>query len=225
MTWRVRQRNRTSGSPGPNQFRTLSLLHSDHGCQPRRSSEPSRQASQGTFRHGQSSPSPRPSCFPSRDPLFPLRLVSAGLGEWPWRARHPRHHQPHPAAGPTSSPRPRPRLPATTERGSCRRGRHPRICCEFHRPRTENPCRGFPSSSPWSRRAPGPGHRARELHGIVGDFMSSSENAGLTRCALQDFKSAATGVSAKAMRNELNSMIQKIDDPEYKKVRVSSCWR
>ncbi|SGY67949.1 BQ5605_C004g02829 [Microbotryum silenes-dioicae] len=32
-----------------------------------------------------------------------------------------------------------------------------------------------------------------------------------------DFKSAATGVSAKAMRNELNSMIQKIDDPEYKK--------
>ncbi|ORY54862.1 UTP-glucose-1-phosphate uridylyltransferase 2 [Leucosporidium creatinivorum] len=32
-----------------------------------------------------------------------------------------------------------------------------------------------------------------------------------------DFKSAATGVSAKAMRNELNAMIQKIDDPEYKK--------
>ncbi|SCV72596.1 BQ2448_4133 [Microbotryum intermedium] len=35
--------------------------------------------------------------------------------------------------------------------------------------------------------------------------------------SLRDFKSAATGVSAKAMRNELNSMIQKIDDPEYKK--------
>ncbi|GAA5841596.1 hypothetical protein JCM11251_004226 [Rhodosporidiobolus azoricus] len=32
-----------------------------------------------------------------------------------------------------------------------------------------------------------------------------------------DFKSAATGVSAKAMRNELNAMIQKIDDAEYKK--------
>ncbi|BGP18750.1 UTP-glucose-1-phosphate uridylyltransferase [Rhodosporidiobolus nylandii] len=32
-----------------------------------------------------------------------------------------------------------------------------------------------------------------------------------------DFKSAATGVSAKAMRNELNAMIQKIDDPEYRK--------
>ncbi|GAA6003513.1 hypothetical protein JCM5350_000900, partial [Sporobolomyces pararoseus] len=32
-----------------------------------------------------------------------------------------------------------------------------------------------------------------------------------------DFKTAATGVSAKAMRNELNAMIQKIDDPEYKK--------
>ncbi|GAA6054870.1 hypothetical protein JCM3770_004261 [Rhodotorula araucariae] len=32
-----------------------------------------------------------------------------------------------------------------------------------------------------------------------------------------DFKSAATGVSAKAMRNELNAMIQKIDDPDYKK--------
>jgi hypothetical protein len=37
---------------------------------------------------------------------------------------------------------------------------------------------------------------------------------------LQDFKSAATGVAAKAMRNELNAMIQKIDDPEYKKVRT-----
>jgi hypothetical protein len=36
----------------------------------------------------------------------------------------------------------------------------------------------------------------------------------------QDFKSAATGVSAKAMRNELNSMIQSIDDAEYKKVRL-----
>ncbi|CEQ43003.1 SPOSA6832_04869, partial [Sporobolomyces salmonicolor] len=36
---------------------------------------------------------------------------------------------------------------------------------------------------------------------------------------LQDFKTAATGVSAKAMRNELNAMIQKIDDAEYKKVR------
>ncbi|GAA5849486.1 hypothetical protein JCM3775_003209 [Rhodotorula graminis] len=32
-----------------------------------------------------------------------------------------------------------------------------------------------------------------------------------------DFKSAATGVSAKAMRNELNAMIQNIQDPEYKK--------
>lgn len=35
----------------------------------------------------------------------------------------------------------------------------------------------------------------------------------------QDFKSAATGVSAKAMRNELNAMIQGIDDPDFKKVR------
>ncbi|KAG0656051.1 UTP-glucose-1-phosphate uridylyltransferase [Rhodotorula mucilaginosa] len=35
--------------------------------------------------------------------------------------------------------------------------------------------------------------------------------------SLVDFKSAATGVSAKAMRNELNAMIQKIDDPDYKK--------
>ncbi|GJN88272.1 hypothetical protein Rhopal_001237-T1 [Rhodotorula paludigena] len=34
---------------------------------------------------------------------------------------------------------------------------------------------------------------------------------------LQDFKSAATGVSAKAMRNELNAMIQKIDDADYRK--------
>ncbi|KAM0752547.1 UTP-glucose-1-phosphate uridylyltransferase 2 [Meredithblackwellia eburnea MCA 4105] len=32
-----------------------------------------------------------------------------------------------------------------------------------------------------------------------------------------DFKTAATGVAAKAMRNELNNMIQKIDEPEYKK--------
>ncbi|KAJ8296198.1 putative UTP--glucose-1-phosphate uridylyltransferase [Rhodotorula toruloides] len=32
-----------------------------------------------------------------------------------------------------------------------------------------------------------------------------------------DFKSAATGVSAKAMRNELNAMIQGIDDPDFKK--------
>ncbi|KAM0792666.1 hypothetical protein ACM66B_002446 [Microbotryomycetes sp. NB124-2] len=32
-----------------------------------------------------------------------------------------------------------------------------------------------------------------------------------------DFKSAATGVSAKAMRNELNAMIQRIEDPEYRK--------
>jgi hypothetical protein len=35
----------------------------------------------------------------------------------------------------------------------------------------------------------------------------------------QDFKSAATGVSAKAMRNEIKAMIDKIDDPEYKRVR------
>ena len=44
----------------------------------------------------------------------------------------------------------------------------------------------------------------------------------ILRTLAQDFKSAATGVSAKAMRNELNSMIQKIDDPEYKKVRLSA---
>jgi hypothetical protein len=36
---------------------------------------------------------------------------------------------------------------------------------------------------------------------------------------LQDFKSAATGVAAKAMRNELNRMVQDItDDPEFKNV-------
>lgn len=43
----------------------------------------------------------------------------------------------------------------------------------------------------------------------------------LRGACLQDFKSAATGVSAKAMRNELNAMIQKIDDADYRKVRCA----
>jgi len=57
-------------------------------------------------------------------------------------------------------------------------------------------------------------------------FQSSRRVCSLTPSSLsngiQDFKTAATGVSAKAMRNELNAMIQKIDDPEYKKVSRSS---
>lgn len=35
---------------------------------------------------------------------------------------------------------------------------------------------------------------------------------------MQDFKSATTGVSAKAMRNELNRMVQGVEDPAKKKV-------
>lgn len=35
--------------------------------------------------------------------------------------------------------------------------------------------------------------------------------------SLQDFKSATTGVAAKAMRNELNKLASAIEDPNYKK--------
>lgn len=35
----------------------------------------------------------------------------------------------------------------------------------------------------------------------------------------QDFKSATTGVAAKAMRNELNGLVAGIDDPAVRKVR------
>ena len=35
----------------------------------------------------------------------------------------------------------------------------------------------------------------------------------------QDFKSATTGVAAKAMRNELNALVSGIDDPAVRKVR------
>lgn len=48
----------------------------------------------------------------------------------------------------------------------------------------------------------------------------------LLRCFLrapcfdaQDFKSATTGVAAKAMRNELNKMVAAIEDPVARKVR------
>ncbi|GAA6024325.1 hypothetical protein JCM10207_009266 [Rhodosporidiobolus poonsookiae] len=49
-------------------------------------------------------------------------------------------------------------------------------------------------------------------HAQTGGQMKRARGA-----SAMDFKSAATGVSAKAMRNELNAMIQEIDDPEYKK--------
>jgi len=42
-----------------------------------------------------------------------------------------------------------------------------------------------------------------------------------TRTDLQDFKSATTGVAAKAMRNQLNAMVAANTDPEKKKVRPS----
>jgi UTP--glucose-1-phosphate uridylyltransferase len=38
---------------------------------------------------------------------------------------------------------------------------------------------------------------------------------------MQDFKSATTGVAAKAMRNELNKMVQGVQDPAQKKVRLT----
>ena len=38
--------------------------------------------------------------------------------------------------------------------------------------------------------------------------------------ASQDFKTAATGVTAKAMRAELNRLVQGIPTPEYKAVRT-----
>jgi hypothetical protein len=41
---------------------------------------------------------------------------------------------------------------------------------------------------------------------------------------LQDFRSATTGVAAKAMRNELNNMVNGVSDPSAKKVRYS-CLR
>ena len=40
-----------------------------------------------------------------------------------------------------------------------------------------------------------------------------------TRTDLQDFKSATTGVAAKAMRNQLNAMVAACNDPAKKKVQ------
>lgn len=40
--------------------------------------------------------------------------------------------------------------------------------------------------------------------------------------AKQDFKSATTGVAAKAMRNELNALVSGIDDPAVRKVSLLS---
>lgn len=40
--------------------------------------------------------------------------------------------------------------------------------------------------------------------------------------ALQDFKSATTGVAAKAMRNELTRMVAGVQDPAQKKVSLTS---
>lgn len=40
---------------------------------------------------------------------------------------------------------------------------------------------------------------------------------------MQDFKSATTGVAAKAMRNELNKMVQGVQDPAQKKVSDVLC--
>lgn len=42
----------------------------------------------------------------------------------------------------------------------------------------------------------------------------------LTDISCQDFKSATTGVAAKAMRNELNKMVAGIEDPVARKVRM-----
>ena len=49
---------------------------------------------------------------------------------------------------------------------------------------------------------------------------SDSFNARVRGTSHIDFKTATTGVAAKAMRNELSSLVNTVKDPETRKVRL-----
>ncbi|GEM09002.1 UTP-glucose-1-phosphate uridylyltransferase [Rhodotorula toruloides] len=57
----------------------------------------------------------------------------------------------------------------------------------------------------------------RHVYSVADESTEGGKRPSKWWMAFSDFKSAATGVSAKAMRNELNAMIQGIDDPDFKK--------
>lgn len=67
------------------------------------------------------------------------------------------------------------------------------------------------STSPTDLHRP----RALALHGPARRSHYGYDDA---HSHTQDFKSATTGVAAKAMRNELNRMVQGVTDPAKKKV-------
>lgn len=48
-----------------------------------------------------------------------------------------------------------------------------------------------------------------------------SFNARVRGTSHIDFKTATTGVAAKAMRNEISRLVSTVDDPQTKKVRTS----
>ena len=50
---------------------------------------------------------------------------------------------------------------------------------------------------------------------------SDSFNARVRGTSHIDFKTATTGVAAKAMRNELSNLVNTVKDPQTKRVRVS----
>ena len=50
--------------------------------------------------------------------------------------------------------------------------------------------------------------------------MPRSDSARLRGQSQMDFKTATTGVVAKAMRNELSRLVSTVEDPQSKKVRI-----
>lgn len=50
-------------------------------------------------------------------------------------------------------------------------------------------------------------------------LMPRSESARLRGQSQLDFKTATTGVAAKAMRNEISNLVKSVSDPQTKKAR------
>lgn len=53
---------------------------------------------------------------------------------------------------------------------------------------------------------------------------SDSFNARMRGSSHIDFKTATTGVAAKAMRNEISNLVKTVEDLETKKVRRLTPW-
>ena len=64
-----------------------------------------------------------------------------------------------------------------------------------------------------------PVHIGKTVPAIMDSLMPRSESTRLRGQSQLDFKTATTGVAAKAMRNEISNLVRSVSDPQTKKVR------